>query len=140
MCLPSSSPDCCSTKRQRPYFALPALRIQTENGVIDLRVKKQRIKHLEALSLPETSGKGRYSRTLKFHLLLLSRSSKITQEKYVNVSKYKFLDCDYENIYVLCKWQRLTCPSGETARYRTRNVCPVRVANCVREKLQISVL
>lgn len=68
--------------------------------MIDLRVKKQRIKHLEALSLPETSGKGRYSRTLKFHLLLLSRSSKITQEKYVFVSKYKFLDCDYENIYV----------------------------------------
>ena len=38
------------------------------------------------------------------------------------------------------KRQRLTCPSGETARYRTRNVCPVRVANCKRENYIFSSL
>lgn len=36
------------------------------------------------------------------------------------------------------KMKRLTCPSGDTARYRTRKVWPVRVASCKEEEATVS--
>lgn len=133
------SPDCCSTKRWCPDFALPVLRIETVcmcvcYSLIIFTELWLWIGNICVVFFTWDFGEGK-----TFQNLRVSSPAPVTivchEYKKIVLMQKTHNSIISKQKYEIMQWgknKRLTCPSGETARYRTRNVWPVRVANCKR--------